>query len=90
MRSCRTRQGVRAGASITTFADCFDNAVIESVWSRMQVELLARKRWRTRIDLANRCSSTSRSGTTDTAGTARWGWLSPVIEFEAQSKMVVR
>jgi transposase InsO family protein len=29
------------------------NAVIESFWSRMQVELLDRKRWRTRVELAN-------------------------------------
>ena len=33
--------------------DCFDNAMIESFWSRMQVELLDRKRWRTRVELAN-------------------------------------
>jgi len=29
------------------------NAVIESLWSRMQVELLDRKRWSTRVELAN-------------------------------------
>lgn len=34
-------------------SDCFDNAVIESFWGRMQVEVLNRKRWRTRIELAN-------------------------------------
>ena len=33
--------------------DCFDNAMVESFWSRMQVELLDRKRWHTRIELAN-------------------------------------
>ena len=33
--------------------DCFSNAVIESFWARMQVELLGRQRWRTRIELAN-------------------------------------
>jgi transposase InsO family protein len=33
--------------------DCFDNAVVESFWARMQVELLNRQRWRTRIELAN-------------------------------------
>ena len=33
--------------------DCYDNAVIESFWSRMQVELLDRKRWKTRVELAN-------------------------------------
>ena len=30
-----------------------DNAVVESFWARMQVELLNRQRWRTRIELAN-------------------------------------
>lgn len=33
--------------------DCYDNAMIESFWSRMQVELLDRQRWRTRAELAN-------------------------------------
>jgi putative transposase len=33
--------------------DCYDNAVVESFWARMQVELLDRRRWRTRIELAN-------------------------------------
>ena len=32
---------------------CFDNAMIESFWSRMQVELLDRRIWRTRVELAN-------------------------------------
>jgi len=32
---------------------CFDNAMIESFWSRMQVELLDRQIWRTRVELAN-------------------------------------
>ena len=39
--------------SMGNVGDCFDNAVIESFWSRMQVELLDRKRWNTRIELAN-------------------------------------
>jgi putative transposase len=30
-----------------------DNSMIEAFWSRMQVELLDRKRWRTRLELAN-------------------------------------
>jgi transposase InsO family protein len=33
--------------------DCYDNAMIESFWSRMQVELLDRQRWQTRVELAN-------------------------------------
>ncbi|MGJ6969284.1 hypothetical protein ACSDR0_46085 [Streptosporangium sp. G11] len=32
---------------------CFDNAVIESFWGRMQTELPNCKRWKTRIELAN-------------------------------------
>jgi putative transposase len=38
--------------SMGSIGDCFDNAVIESFWSRMQVELLDRARWRTRLELA--------------------------------------
>jgi putative transposase len=30
----------------------YDNAMVESFWGRMQVELLNRKRWKTRIELA--------------------------------------
>lgn len=30
----------------------FDNAMVESFWGRMQVELLNRRRWKTRIELA--------------------------------------
>lgn len=39
--------------SMGTVGDCYDNAVIESFWGRMQTELLNRKRWRTRVELAN-------------------------------------
>jgi transposase InsO family protein len=33
--------------------DCFDNSIVEAFWSRMQVELLDRHGWRTRVELAN-------------------------------------
>ena len=36
-----------------TVGDCFDNAMMEAFWARMQVELLDRRRCRTRIELAN-------------------------------------
>src|SRR5690625_7526958 len=39
--------------SMGTIGDGYDNAVIESFWGTMQVELLNRKKWRTRIELAN-------------------------------------
>jgi putative transposase len=39
--------------SMGSIGDCYDNGLMESFWARMQVELLARKRWNTRLDLAN-------------------------------------
>lgn len=39
--------------SIGSVGDCFDNAMIEAFWSRMQVELLDRHCWGTRVELAN-------------------------------------
>jgi putative transposase len=50
-----TRRAVDSGLlpSMGSVGDCFDDAVVESFWSRMQVELLDRQRWRTRVELAN-------------------------------------
>ena len=50
-----TRRAQESGlvASMGSIGDCFDNAVIESFWGRMQVELLNRRKWKTRIELAN-------------------------------------
>lgn len=48
----RARESGLVG-SMGSIGDCYDNAVIESFWARMQVELLNRKRWKTRIELAN-------------------------------------
>jgi len=31
----------------------FDNAMMESFWGRVQTELLDRRKWRTRLELAN-------------------------------------
>jgi len=39
--------------SMGTVGDALDNAVVEAFWARVQVELLNRKRWRTRVELAN-------------------------------------
>ena len=39
--------------SMGSIGDCYDNAMIESFWGRVQTELLNRQRWRTRIELAN-------------------------------------
>ena len=39
--------------SFGTVGDGLDNAMMESVWSSMQIELLNRKKWKTRVELAN-------------------------------------
>jgi transposase InsO family protein len=39
--------------SMGSIGDCYDNAMIEAFWSRMQVELLDSRRWKTRVELAN-------------------------------------
>ena len=39
--------------SMGSIGDCYDNAVIGSFWGRMQTELLNRKRWNTRVELAS-------------------------------------
>ena len=50
-----TRRAVDSGLlpSMGSVGDCYDNATMESFWSRVQVELLDRKRWSTRIELAS-------------------------------------
>ena len=40
-------------SSMGTIGDAYDNALIEPFWGRMQMELLDRQRWSTRIELAN-------------------------------------
>lgn len=39
--------------SFGTVGDGLDNAMMESFWSSMQIELLDRKKWNTRVELAN-------------------------------------
>ena len=39
--------------SMGSVGDGDDNAMIEAFWSQMQVELLDRQRWPTRVELAN-------------------------------------
>ncbi len=39
--------------SLGTIGDAFDNAVVESLWGRMQTEILNTKKWKTQIELAS-------------------------------------
>lgn len=47
--------------SMGSIGDCYDNGQMESFWSRMQVELLNRKRWNTRLEVTAAGSSTRRT-----------------------------
>jgi putative transposase len=44
-------------ASMGTVGDCYDNAMMESFWGTLQLELLDSKPWGTRDELANSPSS---------------------------------
>ena len=50
-----TERARKAGLlpSLGSVGDPYDNAVVESFWGRMQTELLNRRKWRTRLELAN-------------------------------------
>ena len=39
--------------SFGSIGDAHDNAMMRSFWSTMQIKLLNRKKWKTRIELAN-------------------------------------
>ena len=74
--------------SMGSIADCYDNAMIESFWARMQVELLDRRRWNTRIELANAMFEYLEIWHNRRRRHSALGWLSPV-EFETQNKIIV-
>ena len=40
-------------ASMGTVGDCYDNAMMESFWGTLQLEVLDQKQWKTRDELAN-------------------------------------
>ena len=71
--------------SMGSVGDCFDNSMIESFWSRMQVELLDRQRWRTRIELANAIFEYLEIWHNRRRRHSALGWLTP-LEFENQSR----
>lgn len=50
-----TRRALDSGLvpSMGSIGDYYDNGQMESFWARMQAELLNRKRWNTRLELAN-------------------------------------
>lgn len=67
--------------SMGSVGDCYDNSMIESFWSRMQVELLDRKKWNTRVELANAMFDYLEIWHNRRRRHSQLGWLTP-IEFE--------
>jgi putative transposase len=74
--------------SMGSIGDCYDNAVIEAFWSRMQVEILDRQRWRTRLELANAMFDYLEIFHNRRRRHSALGWLTP-IEFENRPSITV-
>src|SRR4029077_12486830 len=64
--------------SMGSVGDCYDNSMIESFWSRMQVELLDRTKWKTRIELANAIFDYLEIWHNRRRRHIQLGWLSPI------------
>jgi putative transposase len=67
--------------SMGSVGDCYDNAVIESFWGRMQTELLNRRQWKTRLELANAIFEYLEIFHNRQRRHSALGWMTP-IEFE--------
>ncbi len=85
-----TRRALDSGLvpSMGSVGSCFDNAMIESFWSRMQVALLDRRPWRTRVELANAIFEYLEIFHNRQRRHSALGMLTPV-EFEARHRIVV-
>lgn len=71
--------------SLGTVGGPCDNAVVESFWGRMQVELLSRQRWRTRVELANAIFEYIERFHNRRRRHSALGWASP-LEFETEHR----
>jgi transposase InsO family protein len=74
--------------SMGSIGDCYDKAVIESLWSRVQVELFDRQRWRTRLELANAMFDYLEIFHNRRRRHSALGWLTPT-EFENRTSIAV-
>jgi transposase InsO family protein len=73
--------------STGSIGDCYDNGLMESFWSRMQIELLDRHRWKTRIELANAIFDYLEIWHNRRRRHSALGWISPV-EYEMKHSTV--
>ncbi|WP_184509876.1 integrase core domain-containing protein, partial [Terracoccus luteus] len=74
--------------SMGSIGDCYDNSMIESFWSRMQVELLDRQRWTTKVELANAMFDYIEIWHNRQRRHSSLGMLTP-IQFEVQTPIIV-
>lgn len=65
-------------ASMGSIGDCYDSSMIEAFWSRMQVELLNRKKWNTSLELAKAMSEYLEIWLSRKRRHGQPGWLTPV------------
>ncbi len=72
--------------SFGTVGDGLDNAMMESFWSSMQIELLDRKKWNTRVELANAIFEYIEIFYNRRRRHSGVGYLTP-IEFELRSDL---
>lgn len=70
--------------SLGTIGDAFDNTVVESLWGRMQTEILNTKKWKTQIELASAMADWIEFYN-ETRRHSALGYLSPV-EFERRQR----
>jgi putative transposase len=71
--------------SLGTVGDPYDNAVVESFWGRMQAGLLNRRRWRTRVELANAIFEYIEGFRNRRRRHSYLGWATP-LEFETEHR----
>lgn len=72
--------------SFGSVGDGLDNAMMESFWSSMQIELLDRQRWNTRVEFANAIFEYIEVWHNRARRHSSIGYLTP-IDFELQSEL---
>jgi len=70
-------------SSMGTVGDCYDNAPMESFWGSMQIELLNRRPWRTKLELGIAMADWIDNFYNPTRRHSSLGYLTP-DEFEAK------
>lgn len=85
-----TRRATDSGLvpSMSSVGDCYDYSMIESFWSRMQVELLDTRRWKTRVGLSNAIFDYLEIRHNRRCRHSQLGMVSP-IEFEGNQAITV-